>query len=256
MGLGFTYNYLFGSSRDDQSVVINNTYYRLFNIRTYQGSTYKVDFGGKFFSNNNLSILAFASIELTDKPVYGKLYQFDLFEDINNNYSFDSNDYPAEVGVDTIGVNNIYAPNSFSLGLNIGLKKNLNIFSEFQLWNDESNNINYASIYKDQVGSKNHIGLGLIRFGNQMERNWQDRITFRSGVYKDIFKLRYSGKSIIENGLSVGFGFKFASTGNQIDFSFRSGSRYSDDVNKELFREFTVGISVGDVWFLRRRAKQ
>ena len=133
------------------------------------------------------------------------------------------------------------------------MKNDLNIFSEFQLWNDESNNINYASIYKDQVGSKNHIGLGLIRFGNQMARNWQDRITFRSGLYKDIYKLRYSGKSIIENGLSVGFGFKFAATGNQIDFSFRNGSRYLDDMNKELLREFTVGISVGDVWFLRRR---
>ena len=160
------------------------------------------------------------------------------------------------MGVDTIGVNNIYAPSSFSLGFNISLKNNLNIFSEYQLWNDEANNINYASIYKDQVGSKNHIGVGLIRFGNQMERDWQDRITFRTGIYKDIYELRYSGKSIIENGLSLGFGFKFASTGNQIDFSFRNGSRYIDGSNKELFREFTVGISVGDVWFLRRRAKQ
>ena len=89
-----------------------------------------------------------------------------------------------------------------------------------------------------------------------MERDWQDRITFRTGIYKDIYELRYSGKSIIENGLSLGFGFKFAATGNQIDFSFRNGSRYIDRSNKELFREFTVGISVGDVWFLRRRAKQ
>ena len=121
---------------------------------------------------------------------------------------------------------------------------------------DRANNINYASIYNDQVGSKNHIGAGLIRFGNQMERDWQDRITFRSGIYKDIYELRYSGKSIIENGLSLGIGFKFAATGNQIDFSFRNGSRYIDRSNKELFREFTVGISVGDVWFLRRRAKQ
>ena len=256
MGLGFSYNYLFGSSRDEQSMVINNTYYRLFNIRTYQGSTYKLDLGAKLFSNSKSSFLAFASIELTDKPVYGKLYQFDLFEDINNNYAFDSNDYPGEVGVDTIGVNNIYAPSSFSLGFNISLKNNLNIFSEYQLWNDEANNINYASIYNDQVGSKNHIGAGLIRFGNQMERDWQDRITFRGGIYKDIYELRYSGKSIIENGLSLGFGFKFAATGNQIDFSFRNGSRYIDGLNKELFREFTVGISVGDVWFLRRRAKQ
>ncbi len=68
--------------------------------------------------------------------------------------------------------------------------------------------------------------------------------------------MKFSGKRIIENGLSFGFGFKFAGTGNQIDFSFRNGNRFIDKNNKENFKEFNVGISIGDVWFLRRRTKQ
>jgi hypothetical protein len=54
----------------------------------------------------------------------------------------------------------------------------------------------------------------------------------------------------------MGIGFKFADTGNQIDFSYRTGSRFINSNYKELVKEFNIGLSLGDVWFLRRRAKQ
>jgi hypothetical protein len=96
----------------------------------------------------------------------------------------------------------------------------------------------------------------MIRFGNLNARAWQDQITFRLGAYQDKYSLRYSGNSLIENGISIGFGFKFATTGNQIDFSFRNGTRSITEGQKELFKEITIGVSLGDMWFLRRRAKQ
>ena len=264
MGLGLSLNHLFGSSRDEQSMVINSTYYRLFNIRTYNGSTINVDFAGQMFTSAKYSILFFAKIEMTNKPVSGTLYKFDLFEDVNNNYTFDSQDYPSEVQVDTLDINDIHAPNSMAIGVNLSTINSINIFSEFQIWRDKATNINYSSIFKEQVASKSHAGFGIVRFGNQIAREWQDRITFRSGIYKDSYDLyedsfsgmKFSGKRIIENGLSFGFGFKFAGTGNQIDFSFRNGNRFIDKNNKENFKEFNVGISIGDVWFLRRRTKQ
>ena len=66
----------------------------------------------------------------------------------------------------------------------------------------------------------------------------------------------WTKKKLIENGISVGFGFKFGTTGNQIDFSFRNGTRSITEGQKELFKEITIGVSLGDMWFLRRRAKQ
>jgi len=256
MGIGLSYNALFGSSRDEHSMVLNDTYYRLFNVRTYSGSTFSVDFAGRLFKNDKMMLLTFARVSMTNKPVSGSLYQFDLFEDTNNNYSFDTGDYPSEVDVDTIDVTNIYAPNSFSFGINANFKNDFNIFGEFELWNDEATNMSFASIHRDQIGSKTHVGSGLVRFGRMGARNWQDRLTFRLGLHRDIYQFIYSGKSLIENGISVGFGFKFAATGNQIDFSFRNGSRIFDETQKEIFREVTVGVSLGDIWFLRRRGKQ
>jgi hypothetical protein len=158
--------------------------------------------------------------------------------------------------VDTTSISNIYSPNSFSFGVNLAFKNSLNIFSEFQMLNDESTNDNYASIFNDKIGSKYHFGGGLIRFGNLNARAWQDQITFRLGAYRDNYSLINSRKSLTENGISIGFGFKFAASGNQIDFSYRNGSRLITDGQKELFKEITIGVSLGDMWFLRRRAKQ
>jgi len=256
MGLGFSVDRLFGSSRDEHSLVLNDIHYRMFNIRTYSGTVMNLNFAGNFYNDNDLIVLAFARISMTGKPVSGTLYQFDLFEDRNDNYTYDPDDYPATVNVDTIEVSDIYAPNSFSFGLNAGFRNDLNIFGEFQIWNDEASSANYESIYTDQIGSKTHFGGGLVKFGNIGARAWQDKLTFRLGAFKESYGLKYSGKTINENGITMGIGFKFAVTGNQLDFSYRTGSRSINGDYKELVKGFNIGLSLGDVWFLRRREKQ
>ena len=256
MGLGFSVDRLFGSSRDEHSLVLNDIHYRMFNIRTYSGTVMNLNFAGNFYNDNDLIVLAFARISMTGKPVSGTLYQFDLFEDRNDNYTYDPDDYPATVNVDTIEVSDIYAPNSFSFGLNAGFRNDLNIFGEFQIWSDEASSANYESIYTDQIGSKTHFGGGIVKFGNIGARAWQDKLTFRLGAFKESYGLKYSGKTINENGITMGIGFKFAVSGNQLDFSYRTGSRSINGDYKELVKEFNIGLSLGDVWFLRRREKQ
>jgi len=256
MGLGFSVDRLFGSSRDEHSLVLNDIHYRMFNIRTYSGTVMNLNFAGNFYNDNDLIVLAFARISMTGKPVSGTLYQFDLFEDRNDNYTYDPDDYPATVNVDTIEVSDIYAPNSFSFGLNAGFRNDLNIFGEFQIWSDEASSANYESIYTDQIGSKTHFGGGIVKFGNIGARAWQDKLTFRLGAFKESYGLKYSGKTINENGITMGIGFKFAVTGNQLDFSYRTGSRSINGDYKEIVKEFNIGLSLGDVWFLRRREKQ
>ena len=42
---------------------------------------------------------------------------------------------------------------------------------------------------------------------------------------------------------------------NQIDFGFSISQRDGLDVNGELIQQFSVGISLGDIWFIKRRAR-
>ena len=255
MNVGVSYYYFFGSSRNEKSVILNSTYYRSLNINTYKGSKYDIYFSGKMFDSNNLSINIYSKIGKSLDPISGYSYNFDFFEDTDNNYVPSSNDFPLDTDVDTVRFESAYAPNDFSLGMNIDLKNSVNVFSEFELWSDNAESSDFFSLNNDQIQSKSHLGFGLVKFGNREARDWQDKITMRMGIYRKNYSY-LSSKKLIENGMSLGFGIKFSSTGNQLDVSYKRGTRSSEDYFNEIFNEITFGISIGDVWFLRRRAKQ
>ena len=69
------------------------------------------------------------------------------------------------------------------------------------------------------------------------------------------YTLYHKRKKIDEKGFSFGFGVKFGVVDNQIDFGFSISQRDGLDVNGELIQQFSVGISLGDIWFIKRRAR-
>jgi len=256
MNIGIAYDSFFGSSRNEKSIILDGIYYRSLNINTFKGSKYNMYFAGELFESNDLIVSLYSGIGKTLDPVSGNSYNFQLYEDSDRNFIPSSNDFPSNTDVDTVALEKIYSPNDFSLALNMDFKNSLNTYFEFQLWNDNAQNLNFISLYNDQILSNNHVGVGLIKFGSLEAKDWQDKITMRFGLYRKNYKLSMGSKKVIENGLSLGFGIKFSSTGNQLDFSFKNGSRSSINYFNESFNEMSIGISIGDVWFLRRRAKQ
>ena len=56
-------------------------------------------------------------------------------------------------------------------------------------------------------------------------------------------------------GISLGFGIKFGVANNQIDFAYKYGVRTSDLISNETIQHFTVGLQLGDLWFVKRRPK-
>ena len=256
MNVGISFDSFFGSSRTEKSIILNDVYYRSLGINTFKGSNYNVFFSGDFFESERIILSIFTGIVKTNRPLSAYVYNFDLFEDTDGDLIPTSNDYPKNTNVDSLKVENIYAPNSFSLGFNVDFKNSLNTYFEFQLWNDNAQNIENLGLFNDQVVSNNHIGAGIVKFGNINDKDWQDKITFRLGAYRKDYKMLSIGNNVIENGLSLGLGIKFGNTANQLDLSYNSGSRTSDNNFSETFKQFSIGISVGDVWFLRRRAKQ
>ncbi len=56
-------------------------------------------------------------------------------------------------------------------------------------------------------------------------------------------------------GLSIGVGIKFGLTKNQLDFGLNLINR-SDSINNDKFiTNFNIGLTIGDIWFVKRRAK-
>ena len=256
MNVGLSFNSYFGSSRAEKSIIVNNVYYRSLGINTYKGSSYDVFFSGDFFESDKIVLSIYSGIIKTNTPLSAYAYNFDLFEDTDGDLIPTSNDFPNDTNVDTLKVENLFSPNSFSLGFNVDFKNSLNTYFEFQLWSDNARNTNSIGLFNDQIVSNNHLGAGIVKFGDINDKDWQDKITFRLGAYRKDYKMLSIGNNIIENGLSLGLGIKFGNTANQLDLSYNNGTRTSENNFSETFKQFSIGISVGDVWFLRRRAKQ
>ena len=57
-------------------------------------------------------------------------------------------------------------------------------------------------------------------------------------------------------GISIGFGIRFGVTKNQIDFGLNLINRSDSYTSDKLITNFNIGISIGDLWFVKRRVKK
>ena len=57
-------------------------------------------------------------------------------------------------------------------------------------------------------------------------------------------------------GEKTWIGFKFKLTGNQIDLNYYHGKRdYSETSDTENIQQIQIGVSLADLWFVKRRQK-
>ena len=93
---------------------------------------------------------------------------------------------------------------------------------------------------------------------------WYEALHFRSGIFFREYHLnKYESNennitqhSYNDIGLSVGIGVKFGLTKNQLDFGLNFINR-SDSFNSDKFiTNFNIGLTIGDIWFVKRRAKK
>ena len=62
--------------------------------------------------------------------------------------------------------------------------------------------------------------------------------------------------NVRELGYSMSIGFKFKPLQNQIGLSYYHGSRsYSNIDEKESVKQIQLGISLADIWYVKRRQK-
>ena len=107
----------------------------------------------------------------------------------------------------------------------------------------------------DWINRSNDFKLSLVRFPNDISLGLVDKISFRTGLMYKSHTL-HSKTIVSEVGGSLGFGFKFKAVGNQVDLNYYIGNRkYSDTFKTEIIQQMQVGVSLGDLWFVKRRQK-
>ena len=285
------FNYLFGSSRNQISYSMNDGDNGLdddfdglideegendINYIYNQRNIYDGTLISGYFSSNRINIgkrklTISASFNSVFNSFRVKNYSFYPFEDVNNNGYYDLSDYPTPAGNDSIPptalkyeYKKLFIPSQYAIGLNLEMSDLLNLQAELSNWSDLANGENNVlSNLNYQLTDYQHFNISAIRFARALPRYWYESLHFRSGLFVRKYNLKmyatnetdFNQYDYNDIGLSIGVGIKFGLTKNQLDFGLNLINR-SDSINNDKFiTNFNIGLTIGDIWFVKRRAK-
>lgn len=285
------FNYLFGSSRNQISYSMNDGDNGLdddfdglideegendINYIYNQRNIYDGTLISGYLSSNRINIgkrklTISASFNSVLNSFRVKNYSFYPFEDVNNNGYYDLSDYPTPAGNDSIPptalkyeYKKLFIPSQYAIGLNLEMSDLLNLQAELSNWSDLANGENNVlSNLNYQLTDYQHFNISAIRFARALPRYWYESLHFRSGLFVRKYNLKmyatnetdFNQYDYNDIGLSIGVGIKFGLTKNQLDFGLNLINR-SDSINNDKFiTNFNIGLTIGDIWFVKRRAK-
>ncbi len=259
LNVGIIFDFLYGSSRQQTNYSIDNLDYYSQQRHVYSGILSKLYLNSDILSNWNIPLNLYFAWGVPLQSIAVESYHYKPFEDSNNSGEQDNSDFPKlSDAADPITVNlkNASSPYEYQFGFDYSIQKGISILGEYSRWEDMENvGANYSAL-NDQIKLKNHFNIGIIKFTPRIVKNIFDRMNFKVGAYSSNIKLLNSENIIKEYGVSTGLGFNFGITKNQIDFAYSIGKRNGLlKIGDENIQKFSIGITVGDIWFVKRRAQ-
>lgn len=259
LNAGVTIDFLYGSARQQTVFSIADLDYYSQQRHIYSGSLAKFYINSDILSNWNVPLNLYFGLGFPIQSISVKSYYHKPFEDSNDSGEQDNADFPslADAAESTeINMSNASAPYEYQIGFDYALQKEISLLGEYSRWEDkEKIGANYSAL-NDQIKSIDHFSVGIIRFTPRIAKNILDRLNLKVGAYSNKIKLLNSENIIKEYGVSTGLSFNFGFTKNQIDFAYSIGKREGlNKIGDENIQKFSIGITVGDIWFVKRRTQ-
>ena len=274
INLALTFQLLFGSSRQSKNLLVDEIPYAISSRLNYSGVNTILflkhyAFGYDFFLRSHFALKPLEAIQTKLYPYFDTNkngYHDFSYDYLNPGYDFPNpNDVPDP---EQSRISNIHEPLSFSFGASNTIYQRFQVSFEYQKSKENASYSNQIpNGFNKRIIENDKISFGAIWYPNKQSFKFLDNLTFRSGLFFNNFatdelsddsSIRMKSKnSVTEFGYSIGFGYKFKAVGNQIDFAYSSGlkSFEASDFNEERLKGFQIGISIADIWFIKRRQR-
>lgn len=259
--LGINHSVLFGSSRQNESITFGGSSIIQSSRAKYNGIV------NDFFINVSLieNLSSYFKYTFSLKPLESAIEQKFLFDDSNGNgyhdYSTTGFDFPSPDSVNAspeVTVKDIHNPNGFKLGINKSFGEKMALAFEIGNLNDiaENQDLFLLTPIPNWIEKTNSVQASFSYFSENYSMRIFDKFSFKSGLIHHLHRMKYDEIHIEELGFSFGVGFKFKPVGNQISLNYYFGNRkFSNIAEKEFIQQIQVGISLADIWFVKRRQK-
>ena len=261
VALGINHSILFGSSRQNESITFGGSSIIKSSRAKYNGIV------NDFFVNVLLidDLSSYLKYTFSLQPLESAIEQKYLFDDANGNgyhdYSTTGFDFPFPDSVSASPeerVKDIHNPNGFKLGLNKTFGERIALAFEIGTLNDiaEKQDSFLLTPVANWIEKTNSLKASFSYFPENYSIRFFDKFSFKSGLIHHLHTMKYDEMDIEELGFSFGVGFKFKPVGNQINLNYYFGNRkFSNIVEKEFIQQIQVGVSLADIWFVKRRQK-
>ncbi len=265
LSVGINYNYVFGQVKNTTQLFIPSKY-NMFNLNEDRltfvtGSVF--DLGTQYHKT-----LHFINYDSKDKTKYHKDsvdfvfgVNFRPASDLNAEQQYILRTLPngALTGSkDTvIATDNqkgiLKMPSTIKIGMSIGKQDRWMIAADYRS-TDWSKYSSYGVNDSLQTSFGYSIG-GFICPDPYDAKNFLKRIEYRAGVRYDQTNIKVNGQGINEWAVSAGFGIPLARSRSKLNLGFEYVDRGTSENNliKENYFRFIIGINFSDRWFVRYR---
>ena len=250
--IGLSFGYIFGSSRLTRKLNVDNENYLVQSRDFFSGSLLELYFStSRLDKSGKIDLFLGYGLSLNDLDIENNSYQ--AFLDLNNNNSHDNNDYPTvsqSLPPEITFYDNEIKISDLRIGLDYEFTPRKHLQFEYANFRDSGNHSSNSSLFSSFLSGKEKFSLSYAKFAKPLSR---DKINFRTSINFQDFDVENFQK-VSEIGLGIGLGINFGIAGNQIDFGYNVSKRKNVfDKNDELLQIFSIGVSIADLWFVKRR---
>lgn len=260
---GVDLEYIYGSNRKEYSLSFDDRTFAKVDKYIYSGILLSLFGHTKRFTLNGNPAGVYIKTQIALAPISAEEQSIAPYEDNNESGYYDQTfpdfDYPNPLWMSetvTSVYSSVHKPISIGYGVDYQLNPYLKIAQEGLLYWENGTNVEMISVFGDYIDMKKYFSLSILSHGSRNGRNLLDKIIFRSGLFIEQNTLKFSRDSFNEKGLNLGLGFKFGRFDNQIDLGYSLGFRSEyGDLPDERIQNLSLTLSLGDLWFVKRRER-
>lgn len=238
--LGISGSLLFGSIEENESLLVDSSYFELSETTNYTGA--RLGLGLQYDINDDIT---FGSIINTPSILKGSVtrYATKTIEGSQVTVEDAEND----------------AADNFELPLEVGIGFSAKLYKSFTVSGDYKKNYWTATNQFENTGKyvdQDIYGIGVEFLKDAKSFKYKDRIRYRLGYNYDNGYLEVNRKKIDGFNLTTGIGIPINMHSNSmINLSYSYGSKglLDNTLVKENYHLFTLNMSLEDLWF--RKAK-
>ena len=93
----------------------------------------------------------------------------------------------------------------------------------------------------------------MIKYADEYPQSIVNKFHWRAGYLISQMDFQNNSNKVNKFDLSVGLGLPFGKFGNQIDFAYTFSKIKSGILINENIKTVKIGLTIGDIWFVKRR---